>query len=602
MDALGEHSCNDRCPCKRYGKLDKTKHPIISAKIIEMCPKEALEEHVDRLGDETWLAAHVEEGHSFAIGCIVCSELPPLGDRDVWGRFEITTVQALKPYRVKSHESSKAHLAAVMRLLQPSADLPAQMPLRHDAAPDGNSFQCLLQWVRKGQCLRDGVAGVGHFKKSRSMCFVLTESLRRLYRAQLSKCETINILRDERHSRQAERFIGVLGQGRVNPSTATNITNVTVGLLTAFCCKNHGVPNVSEAVATELQEVDVELLKHIRHRIHYLTVDAAGNEVTSGENMLSNKSSTAANFGEAVAPNLRTIVKDKAHGSRRILSRPWAADKYLSVVAGALVTESGSLSQMIQHSDDLRCWYEEACKQSTSGAVTNKWTHLRAAKHRYESLATPLSRLALNWEAVFGVLGRICAERQGDPACSFAEALLDTIDEEMLLQAALLSDACDECLILIRFFDQAEVDSAKIAEAISDFLSRIQFLFEQQHVWTSPGYTKVTLKFLQSPTHFITRGVVRCLGGPNGVKEEVKSQCLSRMLAWMKLAEEVVRAEHPAFELVPCFSLFDLNQFPQQTAARIKQEDLSQHSLSALQTAWSLTCRGLSKNSLTLVK
>ena len=124
----------------------------------------------------------------------------------------------------------------------------------------------------------------------------------------------------------------------------------------------------------------------------------------------------------------------------------------------------------------------------------------------------------------------------------------------------------------------------------------------RQHVWTSPGYTKVTLKFLQSPTRFITRGVVRCLGGPNGVKEEVKSQCLSRMLAWMKLAEEVVRAEHPAFELVPCFSLFDLNQFPQQTAARIKQEDLSQHSLSALQTAWSLTCRGLSKNSLTLVK
>ena len=208
MDALGEHSCNDRCPCKHYGKLDKTKHPIISAKIIEMCPKEALEEHVDRLGDETWLAAHVEEGHSFAIGCIVCSELLPLGDRDVWGRFEITTVQALKPYRVKSHESSKAHLAAVMRLLQPSADLPAQMPLRHDAAPDGNSFQCLLQWVRKGQCLRDGIAGVGHFKKSRSMCFVLTESLRRLYRAQLSKCETINVLRDERHSRLLVRFRG----------------------------------------------------------------------------------------------------------------------------------------------------------------------------------------------------------------------------------------------------------------------------------------------------------------------------------------------------------------------------------------------------------
>ncbi|CAK8989859.1 Uncharacterized protein SCF082_LOCUS2000, partial [Durusdinium trenchii] len=563
--------------------------------VINQLSSEAVRKHMDSLGSESWLASQQDDVGVFTVGCAVCSHALPNCDLDIWGRFEVKTLEGFKPYRMQAHAQSSAHVAAVLRLLEGSLQVSQKQPLRLEGAPDAEAFRTLLAYIRKGGALRNGVEGVGHFQKSRRMCFALAEALRRLYRSWLAEAETINLLRDERHSRLlvrfqcatlgAKRFIGVVGQGKVHPGTATRITEVTVDLLRNLCTKNHGAPNADPSVA----ELDSELLQRIRHHIHSLTADAAENEVASGFNMQSGKSSTATIFGEAVAPSLRTIVRDKAHGSRRILERPWAADVYLSTIAGVLVSESGSLAQRIQTSDPLRVIYEQCCKASTSKAVSTNFSHLRAAKHRYESLTSPLARMTLDWGAVVAFLLRVEVERQGTPAGAFARSLLQTLDEEMLLQAALLADACDECLILIRFFDQSTVDNAQIASAISDFLSRLAFLFKEQHIWTTSGYTLATLSFLESPTHFVVDGVVRCIGGPNGVSKEIRSQCLSRMLAWANLAEEVVRAEHPSFELVQCFSIFDMPNFPKQTASEIQKQGCSQRFDEQLtRLAWSL--------------
>ena len=56
--------------------------------------------------------------------------------------------------------------------------------------------------------------------------------------------------------------------------------------------------------------------------------------------------------------------------------------------------------------------------------------------------------------------------------------------------------------------------------------------------------------------------------------DDVKSRCLSRMQAWAKLAAEVVRAEHPDFEVVQCFSVFSLKDFPKMTSESIRQDGL----------------------------
>eukprot|EP00435_Cladocopium_sp_Y103_P013331 s1331_g3.t1 len=89
----------------------------------------------------------------------------------------------------------------------------------------------------------------------------------------------------------------------------------------------------------------------------------------------------------------------------------------------------------------------------------------------------------------------------------------------------------------------------------------------RQHVWTSSGYTRATLKFLEVATHFVVKGQVRSVGGPNSVDNGIRTRCLSRMLAWRALAEEVVRAEHPSFELVQCYSAFDMQAFERDVSS-----------------------------------
>lgn len=346
--------------------------------------------------------------------------------------------------------------------------------------------------------------------------------------------------------------------------TATNITETTRTALVEFCTKNFGAPFLSPHAS--VGACDDKLYNHIRTKFRALTVDSAGNEVAAGENMMSEVSCTAHVPGvEAFAPNMTFIIRDKAHGSRRILSRPWMCDDYLAAVAGSLITDSGSLAQLIQHSDDLRAIYNEASKNSSCQYVSTSFSHMRAAKHRFESMCTPLSRICLDWEACIAFLARVCIERPGDRAGVFAAATLQGLDEEIMLQAALLADASDECMILIRFFDQREVDNAKICTEVKRFIEAISLLFYEERIWVVEGHTKVCLDFLQKQTHFLVNGQLRSVGGPRVITGELRTRVLKRMQAWTVLAKEVVRAEHPEYEVVSSFSCFDLEGWPKQS-------------------------------------
>ena len=222
------------------------------------------------------------------------------------------------------------------------------------------------------------------------------------------------------------------------------MTEFTKRVLKSFATKNEGAPYVDDEKLMSVRVFDESLYDHIRTAIHSLTVDSASDEIASAENMRSDLSSTATADG-AFTPNLSIVIHhdgDKAHASRRILQRPWGCDQYLSAVAASLITETGSLAQTIQHSEDFRSWYEECSAASSKKPVTTVFSHMRAAKHRYESLSAPLSRMCLDWQAVVDFLCRVALERKGDGSGAFAVATLIALDEEMLLQAALLADAC----------------------------------------------------------------------------------------------------------------------------------------------------------------
>ena len=261
--------------------------------------------------------------------------------------------------------------------------------------------------------MRDGIPSVGHFKKIRRMAFAFSEGTKRITRARLGASTTVNLLRDERHGRllvrfrsadlKATRSIGIIGQARIVQGTATNITLQTQQLLKKLCTVNFAAPDIKNS--GEISP-DLELFHHIRCSVHALTVDSAGNEVAAGEAMMSEFSVTA-HVGDdfmartAWAPHMTTIIRDKAHGPRRVLARPWACDKCLSSVASAMILDPGSVAQLVQHSGDLRSWFAQASQNSRTRVLSSTFSNMRAAKHRFESLCTPLSRICLDFEVPF---------------------------------------------------------------------------------------------------------------------------------------------------------------------------------------------------------
>ena len=130
------------------------------------------------------------------------------------------------------------------------------------------------------------------------------------------------------------------------------------------------------------------LFEHIRMHIHSTTVDSASNEIVAAQDMAA--SQPGRDFAQL--PNHKLIVRDRAHGSRRTLQRPWAADPYLDAIVTSVVLGPNSICQLIQRSDDLRAWYFSCTSASSSKGVTTCFRNLRAALHRYETLMTPISR------------------------------------------------------------------------------------------------------------------------------------------------------------------------------------------------------------------
>ncbi len=59
------------------------------------------------------------------------------------------------------------------------------------------------------------------------------------------------------------------------------------------------------------------LVCHILEKLEAVYMDAASNETESARLL-----KQPANGGPPLAPNLKAIIRDKAHASRRIISRP----------------------------------------------------------------------------------------------------------------------------------------------------------------------------------------------------------------------------------------------------------------------------------------
>ena len=218
------------------------------------------------------------------------------------------------------------------------------------------------------------------------------------------------------------------------------------------------------------------------------------------------------------------------------------------------VLREDSIVQKIWYSHVFTAWFERhAAKASDGRRVRN----LRAAKHRFESFSKPLGRLILWLPAVLATAHDIAVKRAGENAAKIARRRLENITAEKLLTLAMLVDAGDEGLALVRQVDDEQVDLASVQRYVSEFLARSHCLWTDSQCLAVEGYTKHCMEFLDGGLQFFT-GDGESLRELRRPPPATLDRCLQRMRCYLKVAEEVLAAEYPHCHLLRAFSAFDL--------------------------------------------
>jgi len=222
-----------------------------------------------------------------------------------------------------------------------------------------------------------------------------------------------------------------------------------------------------------------------------------------------------------------------------------------------LVRDSSSMTQRIENSHLFKAWFKSSqphAKVKIDATVHN----LRAAKHRFESYIKPLARLVLFIEAVTATAIRIVAERGNEPAAQDAKTFLCQVTSERLLQAAMMADAADEAGHLIRSCESEDWDVARMSFIIDTFKTRISYLFNHNGARKGTTFTQFMLKFLSVQHSWIVGGAQFGVGFARGVPEAVIQRCVGRMRCWIPVAESILDAEFPNFDVFSAFVIFNL--------------------------------------------
>jgi len=117
---------------------------------------------------------------------------------------------------------------------------------------------------------------------------------------------------------------------------------------------------------------------------------------------------------------------------------------------------------------------------------------------------------------------------------------VEHLDAEKLLMLAMMADASDEGLCLIRQVDDESTDVASLQSLVVSFLERTDMLFGQGGCLRVMGYTKHILSMLECDCglHALVGDHVLALKAPS---QTAITKCLDRMCCCRKLACAVSR-------------------------------------------------------------
>ncbi len=284
----------------------------------------------------TWLDSRWSKG--LGVGCKCCNAA---GIDTPFGTYTVASATSLQAVNFKKHAANNVHRLASAAFLGGVADKALH-------CPQVGEFEKAAMGVVHGAPLGS--------TKNQKLVWCVCEAIKAEDQERLKSACGIALMRDERASRLSVRYkavdadlkatTGTLGQERGFGTGSTNITAATQRIFTRMCTRFANA-RYSRVLPIPLPK----LLWHLRHTVMCLTVDSASDEVLSGEMM---RCKTLNTTQIALTPGLKYVIRDKTHASRRVISRPWAADPTLANIVWMMCRGRVSISQMIQHSKEIR--------------------------------------------------------------------------------------------------------------------------------------------------------------------------------------------------------------------------------------------------------
>ena len=210
---------------------------------------------------------------------------------------------------------------------------------------------CCSDAVTHGRAFgKGGIAAVAGGNKMRRMVLCLDDALKSILRQRLQKCSSVTLCRDSRAGRLCVRF----GAVRVGAAGAVRICKGLLGWFPIGDSSAHGTLKTTNAImkrfattcqsVSELSTLDVPFRKHLRRSVKIVCIDSASNETLAAELMREPA------VLRTLTPNMQLMVRDGAHGARRLASRPFKAVAGLHEISLRAVHGRRSPGQMIHQS------------------------------------------------------------------------------------------------------------------------------------------------------------------------------------------------------------------------------------------------------------
>lgn len=283
----------------------------------------------------TWLASRTADDadKAWGVGCVACAAFAGGSDgsdaacrRSGFGTFEVVTLNTLQLQHFEKHAASAQHQRSVEQFLA-RLGVDAAAGEASDGvssmAPSEAEFEEALKQRLLGVTTAKGVTEVGKKDKIRKMCFCLAEASRMMDRAWLSTCSCIAIHQDEKKPRLLLRFTasrdsletreGFLAIARDIGTSARKVRDATENALKRFCTVGLGAPPRGKAKSFS-GVFDKAMFDRLRKKVELFNADAAGDEQLAGQYC---RTVPMKNELQPLFPNLRLVVKDKCHASRR---------------------------------------------------------------------------------------------------------------------------------------------------------------------------------------------------------------------------------------------------------------------------------------------